>query len=157
MTATDDSHVTAKRRLFPRRRAKLWHRHGSVLVAVSLGGGIGAVARYGLSLAWPKPSDGFPWATFITNVSGCLLIGILMVLVTEVWPGHRLLRPFFGVGVLGGYTTFSTYIVDLQQLVRAGEAFTGLIYLLASIIAALAATYTGDQITRVIIHKRGVQ
>src|ERR687886_614869 len=70
-----------------------------------------------------------PWAILSTNVSGCLLIGVLMVLVTEVWTTHRLLRPFLGTGVLGGYTTFSTYAVDAQHLIAAGAPRTALLYL----------------------------
>jgi CrcB protein len=71
-----------------------------------------------------------------------------MVLITEVWSAHRLLRPFLGVGVLGGYTTFSTYAVDVQRMVAAGAARTGLIYLVGTALAALAAAYVGVTVTR---------
>src|SRR6185503_14749578 len=98
----------------------------AVLGVVALGGAAGAVGRYGLAVAWPHRPGTFPWATFVTNVTGCLLIGVLMVLITEVWSAHRLLRPFLGTGVLGGYTTFSTYTVDVQQLVAAGAPRTAL-------------------------------
>jgi fluoride exporter len=120
----------------------------TVLAVIAVGGVLGACARHALALALPHRADGFPWATFITNVSGCLLIGILMVVITEVWSAHRLLRPFLGVGVLGGYTTFSTYAVDVQQLVAAGAARTGLLYLAGTLIAALAAVYVGITVTR---------
>jgi CrcB protein len=119
-----------------------------VLGVISTGGALGTLARYGLAVAWPHRPDQFPWATFVTNVSGCLLIGILMVLITEVWAAHRLLRPFLGVGVLGGYTTFSTYTVDVQQLVAAGVARTGLAYLVGTLAAALTAVYVGITLTR---------
>ena len=65
----------------------------TLLAVIAVGGVLGACARHALALALPHRADGFPWATFITNVSGCLLIGILMVLITEVWAAHRLLRP----------------------------------------------------------------
>jgi CrcB protein len=119
-----------------------------VLGAISAGGVIGALARYGLATAWPHAPGHFPWATFVTNVSGCFLIGILMVLVTEVFTAHRLARPFLGVGVLGGYTTFSTYTVDIQQLVAAGAARTGLLYLAGTLVAALVAVLAGLTLTR---------
>jgi fluoride exporter len=119
-----------------------------VLAAVSAGGALGAVARYGLSVAWPHRPGTFPWATFVTNVSGCLLIGVLMVLVTEVSTAHRLLRPFLGTGVLGGYTTFSTYTVDIQRLAVAGAVGTGLVYLAATLAGALAAVHLGATLTR---------
>jgi CrcB protein len=126
----------------------------SVLAAVSAGGVLGALARYGLGVAFPAAPGRFPWATFGVNVSGCLLIGVLMVLVTEVWTGRRHLRPFLGVGVLGGYTTFSTYVVDVQRLVAAGAAPTGLAYLAGTLVAALAAVWLAIVATRVALRLR---
>jgi CrcB protein len=123
-------------------------RSWTVVGVVSAGGALGAAARYGLGVAWPHRPGTFPWATFVTNVTGCLLIGVLMVLVTEVWAAHRLLRPFLGTGVLGGYTTFSTYTGDVQQLVSAGAIRTALIYLIATVAAALVAVYAGITVTR---------
>lgn len=125
--------------------------HGDVLVAIALGGGIGALARYGLSYAFPAKPTAFPWATFGINVGGCLLIGVLMVLITEVWGGQRLIRPFLGVGVLGGFTTFSTYIVDIQRLVDGGAAAMALGYLVATVVAALLAVYMGITLTRLAV------
>jgi CrcB protein len=138
----------------PAQRRELRRAPWAVLGAVSAGGVLGALGRYGLSVAWPHRSGGFPWATFVTNVSGCLLIGVLMVLVVEVWSAHRLLRPFLGVGVLGGYTTFSTYAVDVQQLVAAGAARTGLLYLAGTLVAALAGVYAGIALTRLVVRPR---
>jgi CrcB protein len=90
--------------------------HRWVLPVISLGGVIGATARHALELAWPTQSGTLPWATLVTNTSGCLLIGMLMVQVVEVGRAHPLLRPFLGVGILGGYTTFSTYAVQSRDL-----------------------------------------
>jgi fluoride exporter len=132
-----------------------------VLGVVSAGGVAGALARYGLGVAFPPAPGGFPWATFGGNVSGCLLIGVLMVLVAEVWPTRRLLRPFLGTGLLGGYTTFSTYIVDIQHLLGAGAARTALVYLAGTLLAALAAVYAGITGARLTIdrirHHRGTR
>jgi CrcB protein len=107
-----------------------------------------ALARYGLTEAFPHATNRFAWATFGVNVSGCLLIGVLMVLVSDVWPTRRLLLPFVGTGVLGGYTTFSTYIVDIQQLLAAGAARAALAYLAGTLLTALAAVYAGIIVTR---------
>jgi CrcB protein len=101
----------------------------AVLGVVAVGGALGALGRYGLAVALPHRPGTVPWSTFLTNITGCLLIGVLMVLVTEVWAAHRLLRPFLGTGILGGYTTFSTYAVEVQQLVTSGAVRTGLLYL----------------------------
>jgi CrcB protein len=126
----------------------------AVLSAISCGGVIGSWGRHALSMAWPHRPGEFAWATFVVNVSGCLLIGVLMVLIAEVWSAHRLLRPFLGVGVLGGYTTFSTYAVDAQQLLAAGAELAGLLYLVGTLLAALAAVYLGIAGTRLVTFAR---
>jgi CrcB protein len=87
-------------------------------------------------------------------VSGCLLIGVLVVLVTEVWAAHRLLRPFLGTGLLGGYTTFSTYVVDARQIVAAGAPATAAAYLAGTLAAALLATYLGVLAARALTRRR---
>jgi CrcB protein len=115
----------------------------AVVAAVAAGGALGALARYGLGVEFPHPRTGFPWATFGINVSGCLLIGVLVVLVTEGFAAHPLTRPFLGTGVLGGYTTFSTAMVDTQHLWSAGAAATGLAYLFGTLAAALTAAWLG--------------
>jgi len=121
--------------------------HWDTLVAIALGGAAGASARYGVGLLLPPAPTGFPWATFLINVSGCFLIGVLMVLISRVWTRQRLVRPFFGVGVLGGFTTFSTYVVDIQRLVTAGVSGVALLYLAGTLVAAVIATYAGITLT----------
>lgn len=122
-----------------------------VLASISAGGMLGALGRYGITVAWPHDPSGFPWATFTINITGCVLIGVLMVAVADIWPGRKLLRPFLGTGVLGGYTTFSTYIVDAQHLLDHGAALTALTYLAATVTAALLAVWAGTAITRAAI------
>jgi CrcB protein len=124
-----------------------------VLGVIAVGGAAGALARYGLGQVAPSGATGFPWTTFIINVSGCLLIGVLMVLVSDVWPGRRLLRPFLGTGLLGGYTTFSTYVVDAQHLMIAGAAGTALAYLAGTLLAALTAVHVGMTVTRAAVDR----
>ena len=97
----------------------------AVLGAIAVGGVVGAEARYGLGVLLPHRADEWPWATLLTNVSGCLLIGVLMVVIVERIRPHPLVRPLLGVGVLGGYTTFSTYAVDTVAAVQAGRAVPG--------------------------------
>ncbi|WP_431925253.1 fluoride efflux transporter FluC [Nonomuraea jabiensis] len=131
----------------PGMRGELRPRAWPVLAAISAGGALGALARYGISSALPHDPAGFPWSTFLVNVSGCLLIGVLMTLIDQVWTGRRLLRPFWGVGVLGGFTTFSTYILDIHQAMRAGAPGVALAYLAATLVAALLAVWVGMAIT----------
>jgi CrcB protein len=133
------------------------HRAGwSVLAVIATGGALGSLARWALAELFPTRSGEFAWATFFVNVSGCLLIGVLMVLVAQVWGGRPLLRPFVGVGLLGGYTTFSTYVVDFGRLVADGAMGLALAYLAGTLVAGLAATYLGMTITaRLIDRNRG--
>jgi CrcB protein len=126
-----------------------------VLAAVSAGGVVGALARHGLQQALPHRPGGFGWVTFGINVSGCLLMGVLMVLITEVWTGNPLLRPFLGVGVLGGFTTFSTYVLEVQQAIGAGAWHTGLLYATGTPAGALAAVWLGVRVARRAIRPRG--
>lgn len=118
-----------------------------VLVAVAVGGVIGALARFGLQEAFPTDAGEFPWATLVVNTTGCLLVGVLMVLITEVWPNRPLLRPLLGVGVLGGFTTFSAYAVDVEQAVSAGAVRIALLYLGGTLVAAMLAVWAGAGLT----------
>jgi CrcB protein len=122
----------------------------TVLAAIAAGGVLGAEARYGLGVLLPHAPGQWPWATWLINITGCFLIGILMVLITELTLPHRLVRPFLGVGVLGGYTTFSTAMVDVQQMALAGREGAALGYLLATVTAAVAATFAGVTLTRTV-------
>jgi CrcB protein len=134
-----------------RRRAEpavLWSRlsrglvrRRDVLAVIAVGGAVGSLARWGLAQALPHRPVEFPWATFVTNVSGCFLIGLLMVLVIEVWPPSRYLRPFLGVGILGGYTTFSTYMLDTRALLVGGAPGLAGVYLFGSLAAGLTAVW----------------
>ncbi|MFG2598412.1 fluoride efflux transporter CrcB [Streptomyces sp. NPDC048462] len=122
-----------------------------VVAVVALGGAVGACARYGAALLWPTAGGGFPWTTLVVNVIGCAVIGVFMVVISEVWAAHRLVRPFFGTGVLGGFTTFSTYAVDIQRLVDGGRARSGLAYLGLTLLAALAAVWSAVWLTRRVL------
>ncbi|GAA2276801.1 fluoride efflux transporter CrcB [Streptomyces hawaiiensis] len=129
-------------------RQSSWRTQAPVVGVVALGGGVGATARYAASLWWPTPAGGFPWTTLWVNIAGCAVIGVFMVIITEVRTAHPLVRPFFGTGVLGGFTTFSTYAVDIQKLTDGGRPGTGLAYLAATPLAALAAVWLAAGATR---------
>ncbi|MCP2167603.1 fluoride efflux transporter FluC [Goodfellowiella coeruleoviolacea] len=128
--------------------------HGDVLAAVSVGGGVGAAARYALTLAWPTPAGAFPWTILTVNAVGCGLIGILMVVLTEAGAVHRLVRPFLGTGVLGGFTTFSTYTVDAHRLITTGRPGLALGYLALTLVTALTAVWAAAGATRLFLRVR---
>jgi len=114
-----------------------------VVVAVALGGALGASARYALSERFPAATRSFPWATFCINVSGSFVLGLVLTFVLERWPPTRYVRPFVAIGVLGAYTTFSTFSVETDLLIRNGHAMVGLVYVLASLVAGGASVYLG--------------
>ncbi|MEU4091407.1 CrcB family protein [Streptomyces sp. NPDC026673] len=125
-----------------------------VVGVVAIGGALGACARYGAGLLWPTAPGAFPWTTLGVNAVGCAVIGLFMVAITEMWSVHRLVRPFFGTGVLGGFTTFSTYAVDIHGLVQGGHAATGLAYLAATPLIALGAVWGAAHAARRLIARR---
>ena len=119
------------------------------LAAIAVGGGIGSVARYLLSAAFPA-GHGFPWVIFAVNVSGCFLLGLLMVYLLEVWPPRRFLRPFLAVGLVGGYTTYSTYAGGVMTLLTGHAPALADAYALTSIVASLAAVWCGMRAARAV-------
>ncbi|WP_410809058.1 fluoride efflux transporter FluC [Micromonospora sp. 067-2] len=136
-------------------RGELTARPATILVTIAAGGVLGSLSRAGLQHAVGHPPTGFPWATFGVNQSGCLLIGVLMAVLGHLGGGRPLVRPFLGVGVLGGFTTFSTYAVDVQQALIAGAPAIALAYLAATVLGALAAVGLGDAVTTGLL-RRGV-
>lgn len=126
-----------------------------VIAVIAAGGALGALARYGLSLALPHAPGDFAWPTFWTNVSGCFLMGVLMVAVTEFRRPHPLVHPFLGTGFLGGFTTFSTFVVDSQHGLETGRPGTGLLYLAVTAVTALSAVFAGVHLTRLFARQGG--
>ncbi|MGS2805934.1 fluoride efflux transporter CrcB [Nocardia sp. MW-W600-9] len=120
----------------------------AVLAAISVGGGLGATARFGMAQWWPVRPGEFPWSTLAVNAVGCFAIGVLMVTITELWAAPKLVRPFLGIGVLGGFTTFSTFALELRRLIDTGAVATAVAYLGLSMIAGLGAVVVAMAATR---------
>jgi fluoride exporter len=120
-----------------------------VVLAVSLGGGAGAAARFAAYRLAPEV-----WATLAVNLAGCALIGMLVVLTTEVWQTHPLVRPFLGTGVLGGFTTFSTYTLDAHGLWVAGDRAVAAGYLIGTLLGCVAATAVAVTVSRALVRSR---
>ena len=133
---------------FAQQRRELHPHHPAMLGVITLGGVIGALIRYQIGLWWPTPNGHFPTATLTINLIGCLVIGIFMVIINELTTPHQLLRPFFGTGVLGGFTTFSTYSMDITNLLREGHGGTALAYLAITAVGAVLAVSAGMLLTR---------
>ena len=131
-----------------------WARHRVVLPVIAAGGMVGASVRHLAEVTWPAADGGVPWATLAVNVAGCLLIGVLMVLVVEVGGAHPLVRPFLGVGVLGGFTTFSTYTGEVVVLLADAHPLRAVGYLVGTVVLALAAVTLGVVAARGVVRRR---
>jgi CrcB protein len=118
------------------------------LGAVGAGGFLGALGRYELGLMWPTAAGHFPWTTFTINISGAFLLGLALTLLLERVRATRYLRPFFCVGVLGAWTTMSTFAVEGDLLVKDGHAGTALVYVLATLVVGTGATWVGVGLAR---------
>jgi fluoride exporter len=138
-----EQHSETEPRVLPVGRIRQARVRLPVVVAVAAGGALGAPARYELSARVHVASGSFPWPTFWINVSGSFLLGLLLTFVVERWPPTRYVRPFLAIGVLGAYTTFSTYSVETELLLRDGRVALGLVYALGSLAAGGAAVYFG--------------
>jgi CrcB protein len=126
-----------------------------ILAVIALGGFFGGLSRYGLGLAFPAQHGAFPTATFAINVSGSFVLALLIVFVLEVWPPTTYIRPLIGVGFCGAYTTFSTWMVGVDQLISDGRTATAAWYLFGSLVAGLAATSLGMTSGRAVVaHRR---
>lgn len=115
-----------------------------VVGVIAVGGGIGSVLRYGVERALPLAAGGFPVATLVTNLLGSFLLGALVVAVTAVWRPRRLIRPALGTGLLGGFTTFSTFAVENRSLALP----VALAYLVTSVVGGIVLAAVGMSVVR---------
>jgi len=119
-------------------------------VAAALGGALGALARWGVGEALPHDPGSWPWATLTVNLTGCLVLGLLIAALFARRPDHPWLRPFLGTGVLGGYTTFSTFSVDAVHLADAGRWAVAAAYVLVSVAGGVLAAAAGVALGRAL-------
>jgi CrcB protein len=124
-----------------------------LLVLVSVGGAVGAALRFltyqlfvGSSLA--RGGAAFPWATLTVNVAGCFLMGLAVVTILERFGGSPDLRAFVMTGVLGGFTTFSAFSLDVYELFTKDSVEIVAVYIAASVILSIAALLAGIALAR---------
>ena len=118
-------------------------------LVVLAGAGLGGVARYAAG-AWIMAKYGgrFPMGTFVINISGSFLIGVLMTLLADRFHPHPNWRLFVIVGILGGYTTFSSFEYETLQVVRDGERSLGLLYVGGSVVLGYLGVWLGTLLAR---------
>ncbi|MYB42160.1 MAG: fluoride efflux transporter CrcB [Chloroflexi bacterium] len=117
------------------------------LLLIALGGAAGALLRYGVSEWVTAPRGGFPLATLLANVTGAFLLGVASLLLVRLEVSAAV-RLGLTVGVLGAYTTFSTFSVETLDLVSDGQWRTAALYVVASVAGALAAAWAGQSLAR---------
>ena len=112
-------------------------------VAIAAGGAVGTGLRAGVAAVVPVTAGGWPLATFVVNVTGSLLLGYLLMRLAGAARRSTLALPLLGTGLLGSYTTFSTFVVEVGDLARSGRAAVGVAYGLASVVVGLLAATAG--------------
>jgi CrcB protein len=114
-----------------------------LVAAVAVGGAVGALIRWGITEAFPSPTHAFPWTVFAINVSGSLVLALLPALAAV--RRSPALAAGLGPGVLGGYTTLSTYSEQTRELLGHGQVVTGACYVLGTLAACLLAVALADR------------
>ena len=126
-----------------------------MLVAVGLGGALGALARYGIELGGDVGRDGFPWPTLVVNVSGAFTLGAVYTLLEERVRPTPYLRAFLAIGLLGAYTTFSTWTAEAALLVRDGALVMAAVYAFATVLGGIFAMVGGMAAGRALPARAG--
>src|SRR5262245_27508107 len=122
-----------------------------VVIAVGMGGAIGALSRYGLDAAIEGRTESlFPWATFVINVSGCLAVGFIIAALVDRHHAPYWLRAGLVVGFCGGYTTFSTYAQEAFDLMQERELAIAIAALAANVVVGLVAVLVGTRLGRLV-------
>jgi CrcB protein len=121
-------------------------------VAVAVGGAVGAVSRYTVYLlAAHYLGRNFPYATLIVNILGSLVMGMFIEMMALVWNVGMEVRLFFVVGILGAFTTFSTFSLDVAVLYERGELWFVAVYVLASVVLSIGALFLGLYVVRTLV------
>ncbi len=113
---------------------------------VFLGGGLGAVCRYGISSLLGNQNTGFPWATFSANVLSCILLGILISTLAQK-SEDRMIYLLLATGFCGGFSTFSTFSAESFELMKSGQINTALLYIAGSVLVCLLCIFIGIKLS----------
>lgn len=120
-----------------------------LLIFISAGGAIGAVGRYMLTVAATQWfGEPFPYGTMIVNIIGSFLLGVLLAAISLNWAPSIELRTFIQVGVLGAFTTFSTFSLDAYQLMAKGEYISSALYIGSTVIVGIVSLFIGIALVR---------
>ena len=122
------------------------------MIFVALGGALGATCRYGVQIATMHVGSGqFPWGTFTVNVAGSFILGVLAAVMTFTWSPSPELRAFLIVGLLGGFTTFSAFSLDVAVLIDKDRLSLAAVYLIGTVAISIVGLFAGLKLTRMVL------
>lgn len=122
-----------------------------MVIAIGLGGAVGALARYVLSSQITHlTGPGFPWGILIVNVAGCFIMGVIAEVGALHWSPTPEMRAFLTTGILGGFTTFSAFALDTAVLTERGDMTGAMLYVAGSVAGSVAALFFGLYVVRVL-------
>ena len=121
-------------------------------VLAALGGALGALARWSVAAALPSSPGGWPWATLVVNLTGCVLVGVLLAVALGRWPDSAWVRPFLAVGFMGGFTTFSAFAVETTLLAESGAWLMAASYVVVSLLGGSTGVLLGLLAARAVLH-----
>lgn len=122
-------------------------------LGVAMGGALGSLARYVVSIYVGRwLGSGFPWATLVINITGSFLIGALVETLALRWDTSQAMRAFLVVGLCGGYTTFSTFSLDVAVQLGRGATVAAALYVIASLTLSVAALYAAMHLMRGVLN-----
>jgi fluoride exporter len=120
-----------------------------VMLGVAIGGAVGALSRSGLDRAIERRSESsFPWSTFVVNVAGCFLVGLVIAVLVDRGAAPEWLRAALVVGFCGGFTTFSTFAQETLDLLQTSEAALAVVSISANVVLGVLAVLAGSRIGR---------
>lgn len=120
------------------------------VVGIAVAGAMGALARYAVDGWISRRAGGFPWGTFVVNVTGAFLLGFLFTVFTERFRVSPWMRSAVTIGFLGAYTTFSTFTLETFRLLEDGAYVLGMANAVGSLVAGLVAVWAGVVLGRVV-------
>lgn len=121
------------------------------IVAIAIGGALGAVLRYLLmSAAGRVLGVGFPWGTLVVNIVGCVAMGVAIGVLARLSDADALWRSFVCIGLLGGFTTFSAFSLDAVVMVERGELMPAALYIIGSVVLSIVGLSAGLLLTRMV-------
>jgi len=121
-----------------------------IILAVAIGGAVGSLLRYFVASAIQQPTMQFPWGIFVVNITGGFIMGVIVELSALKLQISPEVRAFLTIGILGGYTTFSTFSLDSALLIQRGAYMAAAGYIIGSTVLSITALFAGLALVRAL-------